>query len=202
MTRKGVPHVGDGKEIAALEKAARDLRDEIARARSAVRYQDPLLAAQQQANRAYRKHLQGMWAALSKARQDPDAATVMKRVEAMQVRVDNTRGALERAAANKLKDAVTILVEERGNLDRYLEELTATTGDTKAVVAQVLEAAYGDVVGEIGNLTMRSEVGLLDVAWAMKEAETDEVGRLERIRDRDLRELDLAIEMGLEDLVE
>lgn len=189
-------------EIAALEKAARDLRDEIARARSAVRYQDPLLVAQQQANRAYRKHLQGMWAALSKARKDPDATTVMKRVEAMQVRVDNTRGALERAAANKLKDAVTILVEERANLDRYLEELTAMTGDTKAVVAQVLEAAYGDVVGEIGNLTMRSEVGLLDVAWAMKEAETDEVGRLERIRDRDLRELDLAIEMGLEDLVE
>ena len=189
-------------EIADLEKASSELRDKISRARSAVRYQDPLLAAQQKANRAYRKHLQGMWGALAKAAKDPDAATVMKRVEAMQVRVDNTRGALERSAANRLQDAVTILVEERANLDRYLEELTATTADTKAVVAQVMEAAYGDVVGEIANLTMRSEVGLLDVAWAMKEAETDEVGRLEMVRDRDLRELDLAIEMGLEDLAE
>jgi len=143
-----------------------------------------------------------MWNALVKASKDPDATTVMKRVEAMQVRVDNTRGALERAAGKRLQGAVTILVEERANLDRYLVELTETTGDTKAVVASVLEAAYVDVVGEIANLTMRSEVGLLDVAWAMKEAETDEVGRLERIRDRDLRELELAIEMGLEDLGE
>lgn len=189
-------------EIAELEKASKALRDKISRAKSAVRYQDPLLAAQQKANRAYRKHLQGMWAALVKASKDPDAATVMKRVEGMQVRVDNTRGALERAAGKRLQGAVTILVEERANLDRYLVELTDTTGDTKAVVASVLEAAYVDVVGEIGNLTMRSEVGLLDVAWAMKEAETDEVGRLERIRDRDLRELELAIEMGLEDLGE
>ena len=187
-------------EIAALEKASHALRDEIDRAKAAVRYQDPLLVAQQEANRAYRQHLQAMWGALVKASPDPDAATVMKRVEAMQVRVDNTRGALERSASNRLEDAVTILVEERANLDRYLEELGATTADTKVVVAQVLEAAYGDVVGEIANLTMRSEVGLLDVAWAMKEAETDEVGRLERVRDRDLRELDLAVEMGLEDL--
>lgn len=187
-------------EIAALEKASAELRDEIDRAKAAVRYQDPLLAAQQEANRAYRRHLQAMWGALVKASPDPDATTVMKRVEAMQVRVDNTRGALERSATNRLKDAVTILVEERANLDRYLEELGATSADTKVVVAQVLEAAYGDVVGEIANLTMRSEVGLLDVAWAMKEAETDEVGRLERVRDRDVRELDLAIEMGLEDL--
>ncbi len=189
-------------EIAALEMSSKLLRDEIARARSAVRYQDPLLAAQQQANRAYRQQLQGMWGALSKAAKDPDASTVMKRVEVMQVRADNARGALERAASNRLEGAVTILVEERANLDRYLEELTATTGDTKTVVASVLEAAYGDVVGEIGNLTMRSEVGLLDVAWAMKEAETDEVGRLEMVRDRDLRELDVAVEMGLEDLQE
>ena len=189
-------------EIAELETASLALRDEISRARAAVRYQDPLLVAQQQANRAYRRHLQQMWGALLKASNDPDAATVMKRVESMQVRVDNTRGALERSAAKRLEDAVTILVEERANLDRYLEELTATTGDTKATVAMVMEAAYGDVVGEIANLTMRSEVGLLDVAWAMKEAETDEVGRLERVRDRDLRELDLAIEMGLEDLQE
>ncbi|MEM6295297.1 MAG: tetratricopeptide repeat protein [Myxococcota bacterium] len=187
-------------EIGALEQESRALRDKIARAKSAVRYRDPLRAAQDKANRAYRQHLQKMWAMLAKAKSDPDAATVMKRVEQLQVRNDTTRGALERAATNRLKDAVTILVEERANLDRYLEELGATTTTTQTVVASVLEAAYSDVVGELANLTMRSEVGLLDVAWAMKEAETDEVNRLETVRDRDLRELDLAIDMGLEDL--
>ncbi len=189
-------------EIAALERESRALRDKIGRTRAAMRYHDPLKVAQQRANRDYRRHLRGMWGALVKVSKDPDAITVMRRVESLQQRGDKTRGLLERAATNRLKDAVTILVEERANLDRYLEEMGTTSETTQTVVASVLEAAYSDVVGELGNLTMRSEVGLLDVAWAMKEAETDEVSRLENERDRDLRELDVAIDMGLEDLRE
>jgi hypothetical protein len=68
------------------------------------------------------------------------------------------------------------------------------------LVADVLAASYSDVVTELGSLVLRSEVGLLDVAWAMKEAETDEIQRLEIERDRGLREIDRAIEMGLEDV--
>ena len=110
------------------------------------------------------------------------------------------RSGLDDAAEGRLKKALVILAEERVNLDRYRVELDAVQGRTKDLVSQVMSATYRDVVGELHNQVMRSEVGLLDVAWAMKEAETDEVHRLELERDRTLGELDAAVQMGLEEL--
>ena len=71
---------------------------------------------------------------------------------------------------------------------------------TKGLVGEVMAASYRDVVGELANLVTRSEVGLLDVAWSMKEDEAEEVRKLERARDRDLRDIDRALDMGLEEL--
>lgn len=186
--------------IAALEKESIRLRDKVSRAQAGLRYRDPLRAARQKAQMAYRRHLVGMYGAVAKVRGDPDANTVFKRVEALQARADKTRAMLERSAGNRLSDAMKILVEERANLDSYLTELRGVRGSSVDLVGTVMAAAYRDVVGELGNLTMRSEVGLLDVAWSMKEAETEQIQRLETERDRDIREVDRAIEMGLEDL--
>jgi hypothetical protein len=92
---------------------------------------------------------------------------------------------------------MAILVAERANLDQYLHELTQARASTKDLVAQVLAASYQDLLVEVRSLVVRSEVGLLDVAWGMKEAEMEQVQRLELERDRDLRELDRALEAGL-----
>ena len=62
-----------------------------------------------------------------------------------------------------------------------------------------MQASYRDSVGELANLVTRSEVGLLDVAWAIQEMEAEEIRRLEQTRDRDMRELDRVIEQALED---
>src|SRR5690606_15200629 len=97
------------------------------------------------------------------------AGTLWSRVEKLQARADGARVALDRAAGARLQDAIRILVEERANLDRYLVELRGTKTTTKTLVGEVMAAAYEDVVGELANMVMRSEVGLLDVAWAMKE---------------------------------
>jgi tetratricopeptide (TPR) repeat protein len=186
--------------VAALEAEAKRVRDKIARAQASMRYEDPLLEARQAALTAYREHLARMHAALSQAASDPDAQTLWQRARALQARGGQARGALERAAVNRLQEAITILVEERTNLDRYLVELTGAKTHTKDLVSEVLESAYRDVVGEVANMVLRSEVGLLDVAWSMKEAETEAIHTLEVERDRDMRELNRAVEMGLEEL--
>ena len=186
--------------VADLEARAKRLRDKIARAQASMRYEDPLLEARRVALAAYREHLARMHAALSQAVSDPEAQTLWQRSHALHARGDQTRGSLERAAASRLQDAMAILVEERANLDRYLVELTGAKTNTKEVVAQVLESAYRDVVGEVANMVLRSEVGLLDVAWSMKEAQTEAIHQLEVERDRDMRELNRAVDMGLEEL--
>jgi len=115
-------------------------------------------------------------------------------------RGDKARDGLDRTAGGRLTDAVAVLVAERANLEQYRTEMDALRGKSQSVVAGTMAASYRDVVGELANLVLRSEVGLLDVAWGMKDAESDQVRTLEVSRDRDLEQLDRALEMGLEDL--
>ena len=67
------------------------------------------------------------------------------------------------------------------------------------LVGEVMQASYRDVVGELANLVTRSEVGLLDVAWAIQEVEAEEIRRLETTRERDLGELDRVLQQAMEE---
>ncbi|MBL4685323.1 MAG: tetratricopeptide repeat protein [Nannocystaceae bacterium] len=187
-------------EIGQLERAAETLRKRIARARHTLRFSNPLVEARRAALADYRKHLAMMHGVLAKLADDPEALTVWKRAGKLASRSDKARGGLDRTAGGRLKDAVAVLVAERANLEQYRGEMDTVTVTAKATVAETMSASYRDVVGELANLVMRSEVGLLDVAWGMKDAESAQAHQLEVARERDLGELDLALEMGLEDL--
>ena len=65
---------------------------------------------------------------------------------------------------------------------------------------QTTAAAVRDLGAELQYWTTRSEVGLLDVAWAVQHAEQDEAERLERSRDQSFKELDRALDQVLEDM--
>jgi TolA-binding protein len=187
-------------EVAGLETEAATLRRKVARARASLRFANPEDDSWRRAATAYQQHLARMHAALVKVAPDADAAALWKRSEAWHAGSSSVRDGLDGAADKRLAKALVIMAEERINLDQYRTELDATRGRTKELVAEVMSATYRDVVGELHNQVMRSEVGLLDVAWAMKESETDEVHRLELERDRTLGELDEAVKMGLEEL--
>jgi len=187
-------------EIAGLEAQAASLRRKVGRARAGLRFDNPEDDRWRQAAAAYQQHLGRMHDALAKVAPDSDGAALWKRTVAWQGSCDGVRDGLDGAADKRLGKALTIIAEERANLDQYRSELDVTRGRTKELVAEVMSATYRDVVSELHNQVMRSEVGLLDVAWAMKDAETEEVQRLELERDQILGELDEAVKMGLEEL--
>lgn len=187
-------------EIGTLEREAENLRKRVAATRHTQRFSNPLVTARRAAIANYRKHLTSMHAALEKLAEDPEAITVWKKAVELGGRADKARDGLDRTAGGRLTDAVAVLVAERANLEQYRTEMDALRGKSESVVAETMAASYRDVVGELANLVLRSEVGLLDVAWGMKDAESDQVHTLEVSRDRDLEELDRALEMGLEDL--
>jgi len=186
--------------IAALELEVKSLRDRIDRSRAALRYEDPLREARAKSIALYRAHLQAMYGGLGNRGKQAEVDALWRKAQGLHGRADKARVALDRTGGGRLQHAVKILAEERANLDAYLVELTGKRTDTKGLVAETLAASYTDVVTELGSLVLRSEVGLLDVAWAMKEAENEEIQRLEVERSREIGELDRALEMGMEDV--
>lgn len=185
-------------EIGALERDVETTQAEIEKLSTALRFEDPWMQAQRRAIAEYDAYLDAMYAELSKAAKDGQSDALYARVGQLQARTVSARRGLDRAAGFRLARAIQILTEERANLDRYLVELGGYTEDTRVLAGEVMQASFHDVMAEVSNLVTRSEVGLLDVAWAVQAAEAEEIQRLETERARDLKEVDRVLEEALE----
>ena len=93
-----------------------------------------------------------------------------------------------------------MLREERRKLDEYAAELTELRERALTTIGQTTAAAVRDLGAELRYWTTRSEVGLLDVAWAVQHSEQDAAEQLERSRDQGFKELDRALDQVLEEL--
>ena len=186
-------------DVAGLELTVATLEADIERIQTALRFADPWAEAQRSAINEYAAFLDRAFAALMQARADASAQKVWDRTNSLRERVVEGREGLDNAAGRRLRRAIQILREERANLDRYKVELEDKKGEARGLVGEVMQASYRDVVGELANLVTRSEVGLLDVAWAIQEVESEEIRRLETTRDRTNRELQRVLEQAMEE---
>lgn len=186
-------------EIAGLEAEVATMEAEVGQAQTAIRFSDPWAEAQRQASDRYSEFLDRAFTAMLAAKPSKTLRKLWDRANSLRDRVDAGRERLDEAAGRRLKRAIQIIREERVNLDAYQIELTDQEAAARDLVGVVMQASYRDVVGELANLVTRSEVGLLDVAWAIQEVESEEIRRLETTRDRDMRELDRVLDQALED---
>lgn len=186
-------------EIAGLEQEVATMEADVEQAQTAIRFSDPWAEAQRNASDRYSEFLDRAFAAMLSAKPNAKLQKVWDRADSLRGRVDDGRERLDEAAGRRLKRAIQIIREERVNLDAYQIELTEQESAARDLVGEVMQASYRDVVGELANLVTRSEVGLLDVAWAIQEVESEEIRRLETTRDRDLRELDRVLDQAMED---
>ncbi len=181
-------------EIAGLELAAAELEAEVEQAQTAIRFSDPWAEAQREAGDRYSEFLDRAFTAMLGAKPNAKLQKLWDRANSLRGRVDDGREQLDESAGRRLKRAIQIVREERINLDAYQIELSDQEAVARDLIGQVMQASYRDVVGELANLVTRSEVGLLDVAWAIQEVESEEIRRLETTRDRDMRELDRVLD--------
>ncbi len=186
--------------IASLERRTSMLRSEARQLGTALRFSDPWHDARAVLLVKYRKLLAKIFGTVARQAREPEAIALWRRVEGLHQRIVAGYVRLDTAAGRRLHAGIRVLEEERGNLDAYLVELDGLRPPGIALVGEALEASYRDVVGEAENLVSRSEVGLLDVAWAIQEVEAAQIRRLEANRARDLEELERVLNQGLEEL--
>ena len=182
-------------ELGALDRSIEGLRLRLQVARATLRFTDPLPKARREALAAHNSLVGQGWPGGG----DKQLSADWQRRQKLLVRLDAARGRLARAAAARLARALVVLREERDNLTRYQAELDALRPRAEATAAEAAHAGVRDVAADLRYWTIRADVGLLDVAWATKEAELEEARTLERTRERSTRELDRAIDHALED---
>lgn len=97
---------------------------------------------------------------------------------------------VDRLVAEQTADMRDLLENERANVERYEERVAALDGETRAAAGQVAFAAFEDVYQRFSDLTLRANLGIIDVAWQQKEVLTEAIERLFDERNESLRELD------------
>jgi len=165
-----------------------------------VRFTDPLLTARRSALTSYRSFLGSAVDGAAKAVADPAVTALFARLRRADARLTAARNKIDAAASKRLAAAIVVLRDERRKLDEYAAELGELRERALGTIGQTTAAAVRDVGAELRYWTIRSEVGLLDVAWAVQHGEQDEAERLERSRDQGFKELDRALDQVLEEL--
>ncbi len=82
------------------------------------------------------------------------------------------------------------LAGERTNLEEYRKALGSNEGETIAVGGGITAKNFQEAIDRFYQVIVRADVGIIDVAWALKQTKTDEDARLVREEKRELKMLD------------
>lgn len=95
-----------------------------------------------------------------------------------------------RMVAEQTADVRATLGGERAALDRYEAALDRDQAEVDQLAGEIAIASFMDVQRRFSALTMRANLGILDVAWREKEDISDSITGLFEERDREYRIMD------------
>jgi hypothetical protein len=118
-------------------------------------------------------------------------------IDALQEQLSGVETAIDRffndisgLVAEQTSEVRAILEEERAAMNRYEEVLARNEESIDLLAGEVAYAAFLRVQDRFSSLTMRANLGILDVAWRQKEDVSDQISDLFDERDREYRILD------------
>jgi chromosome segregation ATPase len=190
------------EEIGVLEKELEGLSSEIrtaedvgkgdagrSRAKNLRQQYSELLLQETQVLRSMRDRvpgdLQGLTARIDQQRQS--LASVDQDLQSLQ-------GTLEQQVGKKVDEIRAVLAMEAERIQKYESEhgeLAVTTGQ---ILGPVAARTLNEVGKQFKDLVLQADVGIIDVAWARKQAETKKVNDL--IKEQQDRTLELESEFA------
>ena len=183
----------------ALDEEVDTLNAQLADARHAAGVGGPEEVAERQLKERYRvvtdqehEFLLGFGGRLS-GRQRADLnslAQLMGRCDGVDTTLRLFNAKLEQQVEDKLADVRVALAEEQKAVAGYRSELAVSQADTDQVAGAITYEGFQAISKRFYDIIVRADVGIIDVAWALKDSKTKEVSRLVRQQKMDLKLLD------------
>ena len=116
--------------------------------------------------------------------------SILGRARAAQSDIDSFNAKIDTLIDQKLGDVKTTIADEKVHLAQYTQALANNPGQTTDVGAGVTAQSFRNIAERFYQIVVRADVGIIDVAWALKQSKTDENARLVREKKRELKLLD------------
>lgn len=126
-----------------------------------------------------------------------DMQGALQRIDQQRVALDGVDSQLEAmqsaldAKIRKEVDEIRYsIAQEVGRLDKYEQEQATLAAQTQGLLGPVADRTLAAVGKQFRDLVLKADVGIIDVAWARKQGETDKVNDLIREQQRRNQELE------------
>lgn len=180
--------------VITLEEASQNIRNEIEAMRTGTTLSGGQGAGEQDLRERLQRVIEAETALLSQV-VGPLADQVRKldsRATKLRERNQEFLDRLYRTVDDHVASIQRVINDERNNLARYASQIEAVSNEAEAVRAGAATEALEHVREKLHDIVVRSDVGVIDVAFARKQRETEKIGRMQRAKSKELTELNQA----------
>jgi TolA-binding protein len=186
-------------DVLALQAAVDGVRKDILDAATSIGVGDADMQAAQQVKAQYeellRKQHEASMAVLSKLGPSERAHaeqinSILDRARSVDGKIASFNQRIDELVDAKLKDILSTVTEEKAHMVAYRDTLNGYGTESADVGGSVVAENFKAVASRFYNIVVRADVGIIDVAWALKDQSTKEENRLVAERKRELKLLD------------
>jgi tetratricopeptide (TPR) repeat protein len=116
--------------------------------------------------------------------------SVLQRADALQSQLAEFDGRLDGIADRRLTTVREQITTEKENLQAAASKLGTVTSEGQTVGGSLAEAMMSRATHRFYDLTVRSDKGLIDVSWGIKDSKTQELSRLINQQKLELQAVD------------
>jgi len=124
------------------------------------------------------------------AHSDGRVAAAFGRAASVQDSLDGRDRQIDAIVTRRAQEMRTVLDEEKIKLDGYRSRLAELETESQEVVGGIALANYRSVRQRFYDLVLRADVGIIDVAWAVREQHRSQAEQLTRARVRAIKALE------------
>lgn len=115
---------------------------------------------------------------------------VLSRCDAIQGQLSTFDQKVDGQATTRLATVTKYLASEKEELARAGDKLGSVLDESKSLGGGLAQAMFTKVADKFYDLVVRSDVGIIDVSWGLKDQKTQAVTKLTNLRNQELKALD------------
>ncbi len=115
---------------------------------------------------------------------------VLSRCDAIQTQLGAFDQKVDGQVTTRLATVAKYLASEKEELARAGDKLNGVLDESKSLGGGLAQAMFTKVADKFYDLVVRSDVGIIDVSWGLKDQKTQAVTKLTNLRNQELKALD------------
>ncbi len=197
------------RDIQVYRTKIREYREAIDMGRVQIGFGDQRYVEDDAVRKQFRELFAREVQLVASGQDNPDAAAYASSIQSLLARMDtddtqlqSVRAGLERQVAEQAQKLETDVAQEAANIEKYAGNLDDLDQQARLLVGQVAMRNFALVRDRLKSVVLRSDVGIVQEAWEVREEQRMRVVELQRERAQEDQQLNDELREVLDDTEE